>query len=241
MDKEILEEKKQHIRYFCKLYQDFGREMEQADCFESVKYFLVGLCNRAVSLNMGFYDLTTSQYENYLAAIPLIRLMLDNAMTGYAFFMTGDTFFDRLRFIHHIRRGKEIRKFRLRGNKTLMDQFIVKEMNHELRGIDHLYEKGCKYVHYSSNLLNASVSIEKREDGRREIFMNVNDTAGIYTDEERIGFWDDMIGANIYMQFVIVKWNDYINETINPIIDRTLEQNKETIERLLKEKGITTP
>lgn len=236
MDEKILEEKGQFLLHYCKLYQDYGREKSEADCFESVKYFLVGLCNRALALNMGFYDLTTSQYENYLAAIPLIRLMLDNAMTGYAFFMAGDTFEDRLKYIHHIRKGKEIRKFRIGHNKTLMEKFILNEMNHEIKGIKSLYDKGCSYIHYSSNLLNASVS-----HSGNELFMNVNNTAGFYTEEERIGFWDDMIGANIYMSYVLGKMEIYIEETINPIIERTLEQNKETIERLMKEKGINLP
>ena len=236
MDEKILEEKVQFLLHFCKGYQDYGREKIEADCFESVKYFLVGLCNRAFALNTGFYDLTTAKCENYLAAIPLIRLMLDNAMTGYAFFMAGDTFEDRLKYIQHIRNGKEIRKFRIGHNKTLMEKFIINEMNNEIQGIRSLYKKGSSYIHYSGNLLNASVS-----KSGNELFMNVNFTAGFYTKEERIEFWDDMIGANIYMTFVLGKMETYIEETINPIIERTLEQNKETIERLMKEKGINLP
>lgn len=236
MDEKILEEKKQFLLYYCKLYQDYGREISETDNFESVKFFIFGLCNRALALNSGFYDLTTAKCENYLAAIPLIRLMLDNAMTGYAFFMAGDTFDDRLKYIQHIRKGKEIRKFRIDHNKTLMEKFIINEMNHEIKGIRSLYKKGSSYIHYSSNLLNASVS-----RSGNELFMNVNYTAGFYTEEERIEFWDDMIGANIYMTYVLGKMQTYIEETIIPIIERTIEQNKETIERLMKEKGINLP
>ncbi len=236
MDEKILEEKGQLLLYHCKLYQDYGREKSEADCFESVKYFLVGLCNRALALNSGFYDLTTSQFENYLAAIPLIRLMLDNAMTGYAFFMAGDTFEDRLKYIQHIRKGKEIHLFKTPNKKILLEKFIINEMNHEIKGIRSLYKKGSSYIHYSGNLLNASVS-----HNGNELFMNVNNTAGFYTEEERIEFWDDMIGANIYMAYVLGKIEIYIEETINPIIERTIEDNRETIERLLKEKGINLP
>lgn len=226
MDKEIIEEKVQYLLGFCKEYQDFGRKMVQADCFESVKYFLVGLCNRAIALNMGYIDLTTSPYENYLAAIPQIRLMLDNAMTGYSFFMSGKTFKERIRYIQHIRKGKEIRKFRIANNNTLMEKFIINEMNHEIQGIRSLYKKGSSYIHYSDNLMNASAYIQQKEDGKKTAVLNVNDTSGIYSDEERIGFWEDMIGANIYMFHVVAKWEEYIRETINPIIEKVIEENR---------------
>ena len=230
MDKEIIEEKVQFLLNCCKFYQDYGRENKEADGFESVKFFLAGLCNRALALNMGFIDLTTSRFENYLAAIPLIRLMLDNAMTGYAFFMAGDTFEERLKFITHLRKGKEIRQFKIAHNKTLMEKFIINEMNHEIQGIRSLYKKASSYIHFSGNLINASAQREGNQ-----MWMHVNNLAGIYTDEERLEFWEDMIGANIYMIHIITKWDDYIRETIIPFIERGLEANRETIERQLKE------
>lgn len=238
MDKEIIEEKRNFLLHFCKGYQDYGHDMVEADNFEDVKFFLVGLCNRALALSLGFIDLTTSKFENYLAAIPLIRLMLDNAMTGYAFFMAGDTFEERLKLITHIRNGKEIRQFRLANKNTLMEKYIINEMNHEIQGIRPLYKKASSYIHYSGNLINASA--QKKGNKMR---MHVNNLSGIYTDEERFEFWEDMIGANIYMITVIAKWDDYIRETINPFIEkninpfieREIEANRETIERLLKE------
>ena len=230
MDKEIIEEKVQFLLHFCKAYQDYGHEIVEADNFEAVKFFLAGLCNRALALNMGFIDLTTSKFENYLAAIPLIRLMLDNAMTGYAFFMAGDTFEERLKFITHLRKGKEIRQFKIAHNKTLMEKFIINEMNHEIQGIRSLYKKASSYIHYSGNLINASA---QREGSH--MWIHVNGLAGIYSDEERLEFWQDMIGANLYMSLIITKWDDYIRETIIPFIERAIEANRETIERLLKE------
>ena len=67
------------------------------------------------------------------------------------------------------------------------------------------------------------------------MWIHVNNLSGIYSDEERIEFWEDMIGANIYMIHIITKWDDYIKETIIPFIERGLEANRETIEKLLKE------
>lgn len=230
MDKEIIEEKRNSLLYFCKGYQDYGHYIVEADNFEDVKFFLVGLCNRALALNLGFIDLTTSKFKNYLAAIPLIRLMLDNAMTGYAFFMAGDTFEERIKLITHIRNGKEIRQFRLANKNTLMEKYIINEMNHEIQGIRPLYKKASSYIHYSGNLINASA---QREGSK--MWMHVNNLSGIYTDEERLEFWEDMFGANIYMSLIIAKWDDYIRETINPFIERGIEANRETIERLLKE------
>ena len=230
MDKEIIEEKRNFLLYFCKGYQDYGNDMVEADNFEDVKFFLVGLCNRALALNLGFIDLTTSKFENYLAAIPLIRLMLDNAMTGYAFFMAGDTFEERLKYIQHIRKGKEIHLFKTPNKKILLEKFIINEMSHEIQGIRPLYKKASSYIHYSGNLINASAQIKGNQ-----MRMHVNDLAGIYTDEERLEFWEDMIGANIYMSLIITKWDDYIRETIIPFIERKIEANRETIERLLKE------
>lgn len=236
MDEKILEEKKQLLLLFCKLYQDYGREMVEVDSFISVRYFLVGLCNRALALNSGFYDLTTAKCENYLAAIPLIRLMLDNAMTGYAFFMAGETFEDRLKYIHHIREGKEPHSFTVSEGKTLNERTVIAEMNKGIKGIKQLYKKGCSYIHYSKNLLESSAREFISEDGKHTVQLNVNDTSGTYTEEERIGFWDEMIGANCYMMTVIVKWDDYFKNTIVPIIDREFEKNKEAIMNYLKEQ-----
>lgn len=230
MDEKILEEKIQFILHSCKLYQDFGREMANADGLFSVKFFLVGLCNRAIALNTGFIDLTTSPYQNYLAALPEIRLMLDNAITGYAFFIAGDTLNERLKFIQHIREGKEPHSFINSKGKQLTERYVRREMNKELKGIHHLYSKGSSYIHYSKNLLDASVKESPIVDGQGKIQLNVNDVAGLYSDEERIEFWDDMIGANCYMGLVLVKWADYLKEVINPtcinIVERFLASNE---------------
>lgn len=241
MDKEILDEKEQFLLYFCKYYQDYGRGMIEADGIGSVKFFLIGLCNRAIALNMGFMDLTTSKYENYLAALPILRLMLDNAMAGYAFFLAGDSLEDRLKYLSFIKQGNDYNRYKVNKHKQLNEKTIINAMNHEIQGIRSLYKRGCSYIHYSNNLMNASAFMKREVDGRAQMFAHVNDVSGLFTEEERIGFWDDLIGANIYMMQVIVKWDDYIKETILPTLLRFVEENRDEMERLMREKGIDIP
>ena len=241
MDKEILEEKEQFLLYCCKFYQDYGRGMIEADGIGSVKFFLIGLCNRAIALNMGFMDLTTSKYKNYLAALPILRLMLDNAMAGYAFFLAGDSLEDRLKYLSFIKKGNDYNRYKVNKHKQLNEKTIINEMNHEIQGIRSLYKRGCSYIHYSNNLMNASAFMKREVDGRAQMFAHVNDVSGLFTEEERIGFWDDLIGANIYMMQVIVKWDDYIKETILPVLLRLVEENRDEMERLMRERGIAPP
>lgn len=238
MNKDALEDKEQMLLIHNKIYQDFGMEMANADGLLSVKYFLVGLCNRAIALNTGFIDLTTSPYQNYLAALPEIRLMLDNAITGYDFFIAGDTLNERLKFIHHIREGKEPHSFINSKGKQLKETYVKREMNKELKGIEHLYSKGCSYIHYSKNLLDASVKESPIVDGQGKIRLNVIDVAGLFSDEERIEVWDDMISANHYMGLVLVKWADYLKEVINPTCNNIIERFIASIE---KENPNNTP
>lgn len=225
MNKELLEEKIQFVLHFCYGYKEYGNSVSESDGFAAINNFIVALCNRAIALNMAFYDLTTSEVENYIAAIPLIRLIIDNSLTGYGALLSGDP----LKYITFIQKGHEARDFVTKEKGKLREGIIVKELDQEIKGIKELYKKTCTYIHFSADLINSAVQQWKGEDGKNHINMNICKVDGSFTDEAKLAFWDDLIGANIYMMGVIAKWDDYIKEVEMPMIEQIYNKHQEEI------------
>lgn len=97
----------------------------------------------AVEVYEGFK--TLCQAKNYLCAIQLIRVQIDNCLMVYASLIMKNqkTFFD------HYERGTDINKLKIEG-KPLTTNFLLTGLEERYYGLTSIYREGCKWVHPTS-------------------------------------------------------------------------------------------
>ncbi len=106
-------------------------------------YFASAVNNRAISLSNGFVVLAKD--NNYLTAVSLIRLQLDNALRFFASTLVEDS----NSFVMHFLEGKAIRDYKDIHGKKLTDAYLVEQLEVHFSGIREAYEELCGYVHLS--------------------------------------------------------------------------------------------
>jgi len=86
-------------------------------------YLAIAVLQRSMSLSSGFIALM--RLDNFISAIPLIRLQLDN----YLRFAAGWLVSDPHDFAFKILSGIPVRKQKTRDGKKMTDTFLVKKFN----------------------------------------------------------------------------------------------------------------
>lgn len=137
--------------------------------------FMLSLVNRAMSINRGFLTLTDS--DNYLCAIPLLRMQTDNCLRFYALSIVEE----RDSFIKSWLDGGKISDYRVKdSNQKMTDRYLVQQLEYKYQNVTGIYDSSCSYVHFSrENFLNTMYSVDDsnkihgRIDGRDRIPKNV--------------------------------------------------------------------
>ena len=153
-------------------------------------YFAGATINRAMALNDAY--LTLSKEGNYIAATPLIRMMLDNAMTSFSGTIVEnlDDYFD------HIDAGKTINKYKDKKNNRLFEKYIKEELDKEYPGVKDLYTKTSEYIHLSTDHIRAAFRDNEDYIGKYDLLFN---------REERKQIDKYMLEANNLLLNVFVK------------------------------------
>jgi hypothetical protein len=158
-------------RYIDKLDESKDRLIQVAfDCTdktnEKIDYnlFLWSILNRAMSINRGFLCLTKE--DNYLCAIPLMRMQVDNCIRLYGIHCVADPH----AFIMSWMNGNKISTLKDKNNHKLTDRLLVENLEEKYHNIVGIYDSACNFVHLSQeNLYNTAQAI----DGTREITCNI--------------------------------------------------------------------
>jgi hypothetical protein len=115
----------------------------------------VAVFKRSLSLIRGFILLIEN--ENFICAIPLIRLQLDNVLRFYASFIVKEPH----KFATDILDGLHIRNMKdIDGNK-MTDRYLVEKMSKEFEWIKSIYEKTSGYIHLSNEHIFDSFKTNK--------------------------------------------------------------------------------
>lgn len=128
--------------------------------------FISAIINRAIQLNRGFITLIDD--DNYLCAIPLLRMQINNCMRFYALYLVQD----KDQFILNWMKGEKINKEKIAGSKKHMTDAVLKEeISKIFPDLAGMYDQSCNFVHLSQeNLYNTSNVV----DGTRTIQMNIS-------------------------------------------------------------------
>lgn len=172
MSEKILQQLSQ-LRNYHKPHLELGKYMLEA--YKGALYPLdllaVAAMNRSLNLLDGFCMLIES--KNFIAAAPLIRLQVDNALRFSAAFLVQEPH----KFAIEVLKGKPIRKLRSRDNQQMTDRYLVEKMTEDFPWIGNVYEHTSGYIHLSEkHIFNAFYVNEKeRDQGKFSAKISLND------------------------------------------------------------------
>lgn len=152
--------------------------------------------NRAISLIDGFLLLAKS--DNYLCALPLIRLQLDNSLRFYATSLVEDS----NDFFNHFASGEPIRNYRSKDGKKLSDNYLATQLELKIPGIKDIYRKTSSYIHLSDQHLRAIIK-KCHQSGNNTIGIGANTN---FSDSEKRHITKTMLDVTYIANIIINGW-----------------------------------
>jgi hypothetical protein len=178
MDSQVLEAvinlrgyKERHTEVFSSVLQANEGKIYALDLFAA------GTLNRSVSLLRGFCDLIES--ENYLCAVPLLRLQVDNCLRFFAPSLASDP----NGFAIAVLEGKHIRNMNDHKGHKMTDKYLCDQLAITVPWITAMYDKASAYVHLSDQHLLSAIRAGE-EEGLLE--MKVGDVDAMLKSDDYI-------------------------------------------------------
>ena len=163
----------------------------------TLDFVALSINNRAISLIKGY--LTLAKADNYLTAVSLVRLQLDNALRFFASTLVENS----SDFAEHFIDGKAIRDYTDIDEKKLTDNYLAKKLENYFSGIKEIYEKTCGYIHFSDRHFFPTITREKRKDRSMQIVIG---GSGNFTIDEKLDFSKTMLEVSKIVLIVVEQW-----------------------------------
>lgn len=157
---------------------------------------LCAVGNRALSLVDGF--LTLAENDNYLCALPLIRLQLDNSLRSFAVSFVKDC----NDFFAHFIDGKPIKDYTSTDGRKLSDSYLVKQMDLKIPGIKKIYKETSSFIHLSDQHLWI-IQRNRHHSNDRPFTIG---PGTYFTDEEKKRFITVMLSVSQIVKQIIDDW-----------------------------------
>lgn len=163
----------------------------------TLDFLALSVNNRAISLANGYHTLVKD--KNYLTAISLIRLQLDNALRFFASTLVEDSSDFAVHFID----GKPIREYIDINGKKLTDSYLAKELEKYFKGTQKLYNETCGFIHLSDRHFVPTLTKGKIKD--REIEIQIGSSEN-FSLEDKINFSKTMLEVSKLVIIVVEQW-----------------------------------
>ena len=160
--------------------------------------FAWGVNNRALQLCKGFNSLIKDQ--NYISAIPLIRLQLDNVLRFFASTLVSD--YNDF-FIHYLD-GKQIRDYKDSKGKPLTDNYLAKNLDKYFKGTLQLYKDTSGFIHLSDRHFFASV--RRTGNQERTVQMALGNSVDNFSVEQKLDFVNTMFEVSKLVIVIVEQW-----------------------------------
>lgn len=169
------------LKNYRKLHIDLSVNMmkvNNGDIFP-LDLLLWSTSNRSMCLLKGFIELIES--KNYICAVPLIRLQLDNGLRLFA----GTLVKDPHEFSIRIMKGIPVNKQKDISNNLMTDKYLVQEISKKYPWISELYNHLSGYIHLSEKHYWNAIQVNKEKDG--SFIMKISDVDSFVTEQDYIG------------------------------------------------------
>ena len=156
------------------------------------------IVNRSISLMRGY--LLLAKDKNYISAVPLIRMQLDNCLRFYAATLVND--YNDL-FSQYLK-GKHIGNILdAKGNK-MTDNYLAKELDKNFsKGIFKLYKNASGYVHFSN--VHSFLQVSKVDSKKRTIGTQIGHI-DFYEIDEKVDFTYNMWIVSKMLLKLVESW-----------------------------------
>lgn len=181
---------------FTKLGDDiFQANSQSRYVIDSLAFAVI---NRSIQLTQGYITLVNT--NNYIAAIPLIRLQLDNALRFFAINLVTDA----NDFVFYFMDGKPVNRYESYTGEKLSDNYLATKMDAVSPGVLRLYKETCEYIHLSKQHVHASKYFDK---GEVKLFvMDVDHPIDAFGLEAKVNFALNMLAVVKLVLIVLDRW-----------------------------------
>ena len=195
----ILKERLAVLRASEKLHQDFFKRLHIAGQGNvwGVDLVVWGVLRRSLLLIDAFIPLVRK--GNEVAAVPLLRFQIDNALRLYACSLVpnGDD------VLVTLLRGTPLRRLKSRDGKPMTDAFLVEALTREFPWIQRVYERTSGFVHLSAPGLLQTV---EEVSGEEVTFSMESRPQGKWRADLRLEATDAFIEATKVLFHVVGAW-----------------------------------
>ena len=159
IDKKV-QNKIREIQKFQDYHLDMGKYLLSAADGTQYPFDLLAIAvlNRSLAVLNGFCDLLKS--SNFIAAVPLLRLQLDNCLRFYAGWLVADPH----DFANEVLSGKPIKNLKSTDGKPLSDNYLCRILSSEYPWMLDVYKNTSGYIHLSEKHIFHSV--RSSDDGK---------------------------------------------------------------------------
>lgn len=134
--------------YYFQIIEEY-KDVFKRDCNIFYFLFVTSVVNRSLSINRGFQLLTED--NNYLCAIPLMRMQIDNCIRFFGLELVNSP----NDYIENWTKGEKISRLKDKNGSKLSDKLLVEELDKRYEHVKGIYDQACNFVHLSSvNLFN---------------------------------------------------------------------------------------
>ena len=166
--------------------------------------FFSAIVNRSTAFIRGF--ITLAKDDNYISAVPLIRMQIDNCLRFYASTLVSDKNDFYLQYLGGENFGKILDA---EGNK-MRDPYLVEKLDEELfPGIHNLYKNTSGFVHLSNEHTFLQTKIENEkisiQSGKFDFF----------TIDKKVDFTFNMLKASEFLLELIQSWKFHKEAIMN--------------------------
>lgn len=161
---------------------------------------VLAVIQRSLDLIDGFTTLT--EKGNATAAIPLLRLQLDNCMRFFACTLANEV----SELVRYLLSGKPINTLKSRSGKRLTDRHLLQELDAQYPGFSEIYESASGFIHLSTPGMVSSV-VGVRSETEQVVQCQIGFGAGRnWTEEEKKEAVDAFIRATEILYDLLRSW-----------------------------------
>lgn len=182
----------------------------------ALDFLALSVNNRAISLVNAYLALIED--KNYLTAVSLIRLQLDNALRFFASTLVENS----NDFVEHFIDGKAIRDYSDIDGKKLTDNYLAKKLEKYFKGTQNLYNETCGFIHLSDKHFFSTLTKEKAKD--RKVRIQIGSSENFSLDE-KIDFCFTMLEVCKIVLIVVEQWK-HEKIKLSDIHDQRIEKEK---------------
>ena len=184
-----------HVK-FAKL----GKEIEDAN--NQARYVIDSLAFAVINRTIQFTDayVTLAHANNYIAAIPFIRMQLDNALRFFAVMQVTDA----NDFFFYFMDGKPVNRYKSHAGDKLSDNYLATTLDTISPGVLRLYKETCDYIHLSKQHVHASKYFDKGEV--KLSVMDVDHPIDAFSLEAKVNFALNMLEVGKLVFIVLDRW-----------------------------------